>query len=335
MDLQAYASPDFGSIVLSHMPVTESRFHNLERRVNEIAERLAKIEGGHVAPQSQRGEWKTWLPIGAPLVALLAVVVTVAIHFDNKLTTMQTDLQAMRTRLEKVEAAVKVLGEGQKNSIKQIIHDLLAAAKTGDPEVAARSMQTVASLTDVLRRDNQPADTGFFKQTFEDVQSLEKSHDQPSVRAVAFRVQKQLAEYRSAIDWIEGKYAGRPDDQAAVEFAMTLVGVDMTGCPPGAKENPAIVLPSPPNPEHHTIGRVAIVNCPEVLDGRVWIDVVFVNSRIKYNGGPLVLRNVRFVHCTFDAPQNDLGSKLFQYATLQQPILEIRPELIEGPRPQG
>jgi hypothetical protein len=40
----------------------------------------------------------------------------------------------------------------------------------------------------------------------------------------------------------------------------------------------------------------------QTLDGAFWKDVTFVNTRIIYNGGPMVLQNVRFENCVFDMP---------------------------------
>jgi hypothetical protein len=57
-----------------------------------------------------------------PVVGLIALMATVGIHLDNKIGSVQT-------KLGKIDAAVKVLGDNQKNPTKQLVHDLLEAAK--------------------------------------------------------------------------------------------------------------------------------------------------------------------------------------------------------------
>jgi hypothetical protein len=61
----------------------------------------------------------------------------------------------------------------------------------------------------------------------------------------------------------------------------------------------------------------------QTLDGVEWKDVVFVNSRVRYRGGDLKLDNVRFVHCTFEVPENSRGAQLADYAALESGALKI------------
>lgn len=35
------------------------------------------------------------------------------------------------------------------------------------------------------------------------------------------------------------------------------------------------------------------------MDGFYWKDSEFINARIEYDGGPMVLDNVRFINCVF------------------------------------
>lgn len=66
----------------------------------------------------------------------------------------------------------------------------------------------------------------------------------------------------------------------------------------------------------------------QTLDNIVWKNVVFVNARIRYLGGPVTLKNVRFVNCTFDIPAK-VGQPILNYAVAQQPDL-ILPGSIAG-----
>jgi hypothetical protein len=61
----------------------------------------------------------------------------------------------------------------------------------------------------------------------------------------------------------------------------------------------------------------------QTLDGIAWENVVFVNTRIRYLGGPVTLKNVRFVNCTFDIKSSAPGEDLLQYAVLNKSELTI------------
>lgn len=52
------------------------------------------------------------------------------------------------------------------------------------------------------------------------------------------------------------------------------------------------------------------------LDGIRWVDVTFVGTQIRYNGGPVELTNVRFVDCTFISPPNPNAAQFLDYAAL-------------------
>jgi len=46
------------------------------------------------------------------------------------------------------------------------------------------------------------------------------------------------------------------------------------------------------------------------LDGRSWENEVFKNSVIRYHGGPVMLKNVKFENCRFEISQSPPGEKL-------------------------
>jgi hypothetical protein len=69
------------------------------------------------------------------------------------------------------------------------------------------------------------------------------------------------------------------------------------------------------------IDGLLIVTPSQTLDGFVWQNVVFVNARISYRGGPVTLKNVRFVNCTFDT-LSKIGQPILNYA------INLQPELI-------
>jgi hypothetical protein len=61
---------------------------------------------------------------------------------------------------------------------------------------------------------------------------------------------------------------------------------------------------------------VAVRNCPQVLDGVHLTNVIFIDLRIVYRGGPVFLKNVVFVNCTFNVEQSEKGSQFLEAEAL-------------------
>lgn len=74
------------------------------------------------------------------------------------------------------------------------------------------------------------------------------------------------------------------------------------------------------------VSGVGLMFGSQHLDGWRWNDVAFVNTLIRYDGGELVLNNVRFIQCTFQlAASNPRSAKVATYVALAQPYLKIGP----------
>jgi hypothetical protein len=55
---------------------------------------------------------------------------------------------------------------------------------------------------------------------------------------------------------------------------------------------------------------IVIGRFDQALDGGIWDDMVFVDCTIRYKGGPVTLRNVRFINCRFIFDQVPPAKKL-------------------------
>jgi hypothetical protein len=317
------------------MAITEGRFNKLETRISEAFERIVALESS--PRESRRESWKSWLPIGAPVATLIVVIITVGIHLDNKISSLQVDMQKLTARTVKVEDAVKVLGDKQNNETKQIIHDLLAAARNGDPKTVTSAVQAASNLMILLRKEDRTADPQFFSSVLSGIQSLQESHPEPQVALASFKAQQQLAEYRSAQEWIAKKPGEKDPYEFAFELAEQFQGSHM-GCSRNFKGESVWDIQNHEykNPPNHLMENAVITNCPQILDGWNWVNVVFINSRIKYLGGPLILNHVQFIHCTFErvAP-NDPGKELLRYAALDQTMMKVHPERLPLPEVSG
>jgi len=52
-------------------------------------------------------------------------------------------------------------------------------------------------------------------------------------------------------------------------------------------------------------------------------NVVFENMTIRYNGGPVILHNVRFINCRFEVPNSPRGYQLLASAVEQPANVQI------------
>jgi hypothetical protein len=82
----------------------------------------------------------------------------------------------------------------------------------------------------------------------------------------------------------------------------------------GGKPRPAITFNGP------TVEGSSITNGRQKLDGFYWKDVTFIGDDIEYDGGPMVLENVKFVNCTFQMKYNIHSDKLDNMLLAQNPI---------------
>jgi hypothetical protein len=70
-------------------------------------------------------------------------------------------------------------------------------------------------------------------------------------------------------------------------------------------------------------GVGAFVGGWQTLDYLAWQDFTFINMHIRYNGGPLVIKNVRFVNCSFIIVPDGNGRIFAESIALAKPRLEL------------
>jgi hypothetical protein len=71
------------------------------------------------------------------------------------------------------------------------------------------------------------------------------------------------------------------------------------------------------------IKNLTITGAAQTLDGLHWENVTFIGSRLRYQGGELDLRNVRFVRCRFGLASDERGARLATALALGQSSLVI------------
>jgi hypothetical protein len=80
----------------------------------------------------------------------------------------------------------------------------------------------------------------------------------------------------------------------------------------------------PPEEVAVTLRNIKVVGGYQTLDGMGWQDVTFIGTAIRYYGGPVELKNVRFINCTFLSPPVPTATQFLDYAALGLTNLSIK-----------
>lgn len=72
------------------------------------------------------------------------------------------------------------------------------------------------------------------------------------------------------------------------------------------------------------VENLTLAGAAQTLDGIRWKNVTFVNTRLRYEGGPIDLQNVHFVRCSFGLTTDDRGAKIANAVALGQTTLMIQ-----------
>ena len=289
-------------------------------RLDELEKRVTSTE---------HPKWTHWIPIGAPVIGLVAVIVTLGLYLDSKIGVLQKDAGADRlainTRIDKMDAAIKALTSQQSDQTQKLIQSLLAAAKTSaQTGFATRATQAAATLTTTLKQGKRPAIPDFFQIATKDIRELSQRRE-PDVKTAAFAAQEQLAEYRSALVPLPqdfGVWTFKPMPHAVKVFPNSqVVGgfLDVSAVSGDAFVVGAATRRYPLPFVQDSIVKGGI----QTLDGFEWKHVTFIGTHIRYKGGEVKLENAVFINCTFDLPRNLEGTRVAEYATLLLPSLTV------------
>ncbi len=71
------------------------------------------------------------------------------------------------------------------------------------------------------------------------------------------------------------------------------------------------------------VENLTIAGASQTLDGIHWRNTTFIETRLRYEDGPLDLQNVRFIHCTFGFPSDAHGAAIANMVVLGKTSLTI------------
>jgi hypothetical protein len=268
---------------------------------------------------------------------------------------IKDSLALQADREGRLESAIRLLTA---TVAPQLVHELdkalersvAAAEQQGPKEVSA----VVASFSDqvkILRDAKAPANQTFFSNSASTLERVASKY--PSIGPDAHPAIESLAAYHSEVVHPSNlakifgpgaKQAITTDDLAKLPgdkdsflkgFKVYMVSRSLTADPGvDVRGNQGAILFNMGDGDAfiaasgggvpggaRIVDGLLIVTPSQTLDGFVWENVVFVNARIRYMGGPVTLKNVRFVNCTFDTPPK-IGQPILNYA------INLKPDLI-------
>jgi len=244
------------------------------------------------------------------IIATTGLIVTVVLAvlgggwaLHHEFAGINAHLERLDRRLDKFDTALRILTKSQSGDTKDVIQDILDQAKqfasNGDVKRTQKYLLAATKLTNLQVKQRTPATPQFFQNANGDLAQIHRSAT-PELKPIVFDVQSQLADYRSSIN---------------VPVGMSGATIDCLG------SRGAVAIGVPFSPYHtNEISRIiqngGVRNCNQTLDGLGWINEVFINTNVSYDGGAVLLQNVTFVNCKFQVTFTDPGFRLLQYATL-------------------
>jgi hypothetical protein len=243
--------------------------------------------------------WSNWVTLIIAVLLFGGGVVWAAHH---EISTVTDRLDRIERRMDKLDSAIRILSKAQSGDTQELIKEILSQAKgfsnAGKEEAARKFTAAAQKLTDAQLAQHAPAQPEFFEKASADLVPISESAN-AELKAAAFSAQTKLAEYRSAL--LSLPPARMPPFDGFNVNCNSLPGAEAYG-----------------RGNVKTVAGGTISNCMQPLDDIVWVNVTFINSDIYYLGGPVALRNVRFIHCTFHAQQVQAGFQFLQYAALDE-----------------
>ena len=175
----------------------------------------------------------------------------------------------LEVQLAKVEGLLQLKETG----------DVIAAVKKGvDFSKPSAAFVTVTAILDQAKQVRLKTSLADLKALHQQIQSVANTN--PDYVSQAWNSQLSLIGYRI---WENGA------ESSAKSFQLT-------------NEERARINQEAAQRRLHLVSGFTLDGGNQVLDGGMWVDIRFRNAKIIYRGGPMILRDVTFVDCTFIMP---------------------------------
>ena len=250
-----------------------------------------------VAPKAEKSlHWTNWATFVLAIVVFVGGVLWMA---HSEIGKIDDRLTVIDKHISRVETAVRIVGAKQGGDSKTLIDEALTVAKSasekGHTENAKAILEMANQLVADQKRQHADAPQEFFDKTLATYEALKTV---PALKEPVRRATLVLAEYRSEI---------APNPQSLSRGSEFSFG-EMRQMGPFLYLKDGYL-------KGNALSTSAGLNA---LDYTILDNVTFENAEITYNGGPVLLRNVRFINCRFHVPDAPQGEQ-FLAATIKQP----------------
>lgn len=297
------------------MAPTETQFENLKKRVRDLEDRTR----AQTTPEnwSWTKTLRKWWPIILALLCGLGYVSHLMIDRQIRAadTPIETKLGTISDKLNEIKGELDVL---LPRLAQESLGESWQAVKRGDTPAASQALSSATAFLKAARAQHIPVEPHYFAQVTQQVQALASTSQ---LSSGVHNMRLQLAAYRSSL---------RPLPAPTHLTATVHRGVTPSAVAKGTELRKAAPGPFFGTPSQGLGGGVedltlvgAVKGVTQDLDHTRWINITFVNVHIIYHGGPVELRNVRFVNCTFDFPDDQRGVQFSEYVVLSRSTLKI------------
>lgn len=249
-----------------------------------------------MAPKDEKPKlhWTNWATFIIAIVLFVGGILWVAHH---EIVQINDRLGSIDKHISRVETAVRIVGAKQGGDTKTLIDEALTVAKLAADAGHTENAKAIVEMTNRLLAESKPQllnePPAFFKQTLAKYQDLKKS---PPLQDIAQSGAVSLVEYRSSSEQ-------PPSRGTFISGTLGQLGGFIYWKDGYARGS---------NAWQTWVGKNA-------LDHMILDNVTLEDADIIYNGGPVVLRNVRFINCRFHVPNSPAGDQLLT-AAVDQPV---------------
>jgi len=266
-------------------------------------------------------EWKIPIPGWAPYFLLgLLLIVFIFLGWSTGLR-----LHAAAARVQAAKPPVLSVHD----SVRSAFDAARGYASASDWNRAISSTNAAVKILENAESSRVRIPTESFDSLMAGLDGIAVSGQGPVLQDSLMRARIVLAEYRSSLE----SAPLVPDDRTMLAAprklapnSRTRMGdfflpvVDGSGL---ANDAEFLVPPSQVLASGVWVQDLTFVGGAQTLDGIHWRGVMFIRSHIRYQGGELELRNVRFVNCTFEIARTGRGEDVARYVTLDSSVLAL------------
>lgn len=217
----------------------------------------------------------------------------------------------------RVEAPAVTPATGFRDDVYTRLQEAIADASAGNLVPATAVTQSATDTIRKARLDSLRVPQDTIREIAQALDRVQAAHTDPALAEAVFNTRVELAQFRSTQEKAPAATQMpvrvlTPKSVAARSVldpkTLSTSVLDASALP----EEAEILIPPHSRlfVDDVRVSDLTLEGASQTLDGIHWQNVTFVNSRIRYEGGEVELRNVRFVHCTFGIELSGKGVRL-------------------------